>query len=291
MSKKLLFAAIASILTLNAFADTKTITTQGYVDAQDALKQDLIDADMMEYEDTGISFPTVVSYDSTDGVTGTKYGILDDVNSHWDELSDDGWLLWPEHTDQWLVSIDAAAVIGDNAARDRFMTNFPASGQTRTGENTGMAGGSQGWVASNYWLDNNVKGVSLVTRTTNDGFTGERKIFEESDVANYNTGTAGEKQAKSISIPTMGAVMAAISNNQVTLPTGTAGNVVTYNSNGAIGGSVATYNGSGTYNASTDAGKIATAAAVETKQNKMTCTRWLDNAEHTDANCLLWNLN
>lgn len=31
-------------------------------------------------------------------------------------------------------------------------------------------------------------------------------------------------------------------------------------------------------------------AAVDTKQNKMTCTRWLDNAEHTDENCLLWDL-
>ena len=86
-------------------------------------------------------------------------------------------------------------------------------------------------------------------------------------------------------------MMTAISNNQVTLPTGTAGNVVTYNSNGAIGGSVATYNGSGTYNASTDAGKIATAAAVETKQNKMTCTRYVENAEQTDENCLLWSIN
>ena len=282
----LLFAAIASILTLNAFADSKTITTQGYVDAQDALKQDLIDADMMEYEDTGISFPTVVSYDSTDGVTGTKYGILDDVYSHWDELTDDGWLLWPEHPDQWLVSMDAADALAAAEVRGAFESRIPASGTTAYDENTSVSGGGAG-----YWLDNNVKGVSLVTRTTNDGFTGERKIFEESDVANYNTGTAQQKQANSISIPTMGAVMAAISNNQVTLPTGTAGNVVTYNSNGAIGGSVATYNGSGTYNASTDAGKIATAAAVETKQNKMTCTRWLDNAEHTDANCLLWSIN
>ena len=282
----LLFAAIASVLATGAFADSKTITTQGYVDAQDALKQDLIDADMMEYEDTGISFPTVVTYDSTDGVTGTKYGILDDVSSHWDELTDDGWLLWPEHPDQWLVSMDAATALAGAEVRGAFEWRIPASGTTAYNDNASVSEGGP-----DYWLSNGVKGVSLVTRTTNDGFTGERKIFEESDVANYNTGTAQQKQAKSISIPTMGAVMAAISNNQVTLPTGTAGNVVTYNAQGNIGGSVATYNGSGTYNASTDAGKIATAAAVETKQNKMTCTRWLDNAEHTDANCLLWSIN
>ncbi len=29
---------------------------------------------------------------------------------------------------------------------------------------------------------------------------------------------------------------------------------------------------------------------VNTKQSKKVCTRWLDNSEHTDANCLLWNL-
>ena len=29
---------------------------------------------------------------------------------------------------------------------------------------------------------------------------------------------------------------------------------------------------------------------VDTKQNKMTCTRWLPNADQTDDNCLLWDL-
>ena len=70
-------------------------------------------------------------------------------------------------------------------------------------------------------------------------------------------------------VPTMGAVMSAISSATPTLPTGTAGNVVTYDTNGNIGGSVATYDASGTYTPATDAGKIATAAAVETKQSKI----------------------
>ena len=29
---------------------------------------------------------------------------------------------------------------------------------------------------------------------------------------------------------------------------------------------------------------------MESKQNKMTCARWLDNAEETDENCLLWSV-
>lgn len=44
MSKKLLFAAIASILATGAYATSATVTSKDYVDTQDALKQDLIDA-------------------------------------------------------------------------------------------------------------------------------------------------------------------------------------------------------------------------------------------------------
>jgi len=75
-----------------------------------------------------------------------------------------------------------------------------------------------------------------------------------------------------------------------TLPTGTSGNVVTYNSNGSIGGSVATYDASGTYAAATDAGKIATAAAVETKQKKATCTQWKPNTNPANSVCYAWTL-
>ena len=39
---------------------------------------------------------------------------------------------------------------------------------------------------------------------------------------------------------------------------------------------------------------VPTMKAMEEKQNKMTCTRWLDtpeNPDHTDENCLLWELS
>lgn len=36
---------------------------------------------------------------------------------------------------------------------------------------------------------------------------------------------------------------------------------------------------------------MAVNEGMETKQNKMTCTQWIDNAEHTDENCLLWDLS
>ena len=44
MKRTLLFTAIMSILTLNAYATSATVTSRDYVDAQDALKQDKITA-------------------------------------------------------------------------------------------------------------------------------------------------------------------------------------------------------------------------------------------------------
>ena len=251
-------------------------------------KQDTIGADMMEYRDgdmSPISFPTVVSYDSTNGVSGTQYGILDDVYSH-PELIDENTadLVWPEDATKWLTSIEAAGWIASDAVRYGMVEYFPASGQTQTGLNGSETGSGLGTA---YWLDNRVKGVSLVTRTTNDGLTGERQIFEASDVANYNSGTASEQQVKSISIPTMGAVMAAISANTPTLPTGTANTVVMYNNSGAIGGSRAIYNGSTTYNAQNDSDKIATAGFVETKQDKQIGAAPVGNANSNDAGKVL----
>ncbi len=52
-----------------------------------------------------------------------------------------------------------------------------------------------------------------------------------------------------------------------TLPEGTAGNVVTYDSNGDIGGEMEIYDGSDEYDSSTDADKLVSGSALETKQN------------------------
>ena len=72
-------------------------------------------------------------------------------------------------------------------------------------------------------------------------------------------------------LPTMGAVMGAIA-QYAPAPTGTANTIANYGADGSLGNGIATYDASGTYTAGTDAGKIATAAAVETKQNKIPTT-------------------
>ncbi|MBO4700225.1 MAG: hypothetical protein J5620_00560 [Alphaproteobacteria bacterium] len=304
--------AIASVLSINAYATSSTVTSRGYVDAQDALKQDLINADTMEFSAYGDDFeiPTVVSYDTTNGLVGDEYGI---VNNEIAGIVSDGDGLWgfsdsvevlsTTITDKMIPTVRAVAnetrLIWDNM-NNYLQNRIPKSGYGEINGSGVTNAYTEGSGGSTFdYLNIRVKGTGIATRTGMDNVVGERKIIEESDVPNYQASnlTANQKAIQKISIPTMGAVMAAISNNQVTLPTGTAGNVVTYNSNGVVGGSVATYTGAAAYNATNDSAKIPTMAGVTTyAQAKMTCAGWPDgtttyDATHTDANCWLWNKN
>ena len=87
----------------------------------------------------------------------------------------------------------------------------------------------------------------------------------------------------------------AVGRKQYAITPGTTGSVAIFNGADSRGGSKFTeraiYDGSTTYDSTTDTDKLVTAGVVDNKQNKMTCTRWLDNAEETDENCLLWQLN
>lgn len=93
MRKKLIFATIASILTLNAFADPVTITTQDYVDTADATKQNKIAA-----RGTGnfdIPMPdSVITDTATDGTIAKRFIIEGDDNGGADGLylGDNDWL-------------------------------------------------------------------------------------------------------------------------------------------------------------------------------------------------------
>lgn len=121
--------------------------------------------------------------------------------------------------------------------------------------------------------------------------------YPNGSIVTYGTlGTPGTRgivtslgsDATATTIPTTGAIITALN---ARVPTGTANTLANYDANGALGTGVATYDGSTTYNATNDAAKIATAAFVETKANKMTCAGWPDGAAHTDANCWLWTIN
>ena len=95
------------------------------------------------------------------------------------------------------------------------------------------------------YLNPYVKGTGLVTKTAIDGVVGERKIFEATDIANYHANGLNQYQqaTQDISIPTVGAMMTAITNGaNAALPAGTAGNVVTYT------GTAGTVSSRGVYN-------------------------------------------
>ena len=82
MKPALFIGAIASVLALNAFATSSTVTSKDYVDAQDALKQNKIPA-----AGTNASTPgeTVVTYTTTgNGVIGER-GIFDFETGYDDE--------------------------------------------------------------------------------------------------------------------------------------------------------------------------------------------------------------
>ena len=317
----LTIGAIASIIAINSvFADTttSTVTSRDYVDAQDALKQDIIPTPMDELE-LPVS-TTLVTNDLGDNeIRGDRFSILDG-----DALWTMGHNWWPNSgyaAERELINLDTEENYSFSDIEHTVPTAMAVSKalyyivenmshrrrETPLGYYIDSHGYGRSITIDTERLDSDVKGAALVTKTDNcirdntagdfySGYipdetcaSGERLIFEEG--SNY-TGTDLEK----IQIPTVGAMMSAISNNTPSLPTGTAGNVVTYNASGRIGGAVATYTGAAAYNASNDSAKIPTMAGVTNyAQAKKTCAGWPDgttvaDATHTNANCWLWNL-
>ncbi|MBO4480539.1 MAG: hypothetical protein J5742_02850 [Alphaproteobacteria bacterium] len=293
--KKILLTSIITIVTgitvANATDGDKKVTSKNYVDTAVATKQDVIDAAMLEIttpKGYTATLPTLVSYDNVDHLTGTKYGVVSN-QSQYDVVLENESL---------STSIPSMNLIHSELEDIYRNISLKQDEILRSGYGGSLTNPVAISSVTNGYLNPSIKGTGLVTKTDTDGMVGERKIFEASDVSGYHAQglTQNEKDVQDISIPTVGAMMNAITNNQVTLPTGAAGNVVTYDSNGAIGGSVATYTGAAAYNATNDSAKIPTMAGVTNyAQAKKVCVGWLDgtttpDSTHTDANCALWNL-
>ena len=73
MKRTFLFAAIASILSINAYAVSATVTSKDYVDTEVAKKQNTIPA---AGTNTGTAGTAVVTYTNTAGTVGER-GIYD----------------------------------------------------------------------------------------------------------------------------------------------------------------------------------------------------------------------
>ena len=76
--------AIASVLALNAYATSSTVTSRDYVDAQDALKQNKIPVTGTNSATPGT---TVVTYTSTAGTIGERGIFNKDTDYDWDNHS------------------------------------------------------------------------------------------------------------------------------------------------------------------------------------------------------------
>lgn len=293
----LTFGAFASVLTLNAFADTtsSTVTSKNYVDAQDALKQDVIPVETMTIDagkgitltvpDKLVAYPT-----TTDGDIG-KYGVF---NQEFFSSFPENFLDPTADTltyDEFADTVPTTNIVGQIMVNELSLKQDKIYRSGYVNNVVPITGGA--------WLNNNIKGVGLVTKTDTDGVVGERKIFEANDVSNYHASglTQTQKDIQDISIPTVGAMMTAISNGvNAATPTGNPNTIANFDSNGALGSGIATYTGAAAYNATNDSAKIPTMAGVTNyAQAKKVCVGWPDgtttpDSTHTDANCWLWNL-
>ena len=267
---------IAALFATPSFAeptelDKKTVASKAYVDT----KQDIIETDLVSYYSIADAetrqVPSLVSYDSTNGLNGNQIGILD-----YENIYNDGWRgLTGSEMDNFVPTVRAVSNAvaqlnwydsnsnalnayreaftndganntwvgnGEYLINGRFLAKSLALKQNKIAK-SGYYYNTSGTLtaygnssATNGWLHAGVKGTGLVTKTATEGVVGERKIFEATDVANYHaTGlTQIQQDIQDISIPTVGAMMTAIANGaNAALPTGTIGTVVTYNGRNA----------------------------------------------------------
>ena len=314
------FAALVSLfIATPSFAeptelDKKTVASKAYVDT----KQDKITTgNIMLYDDPDgtegdISVPGLVAYDpQTSTLSGNKIGILDQDTI----LDHEGTLFtygtqggYGSEMDNFVPTV-RAVVESLRILDDAKQNNLPAvwtdptdayytastGGQTidltatpgRVGHRYITAGGSQPLTqkagADNVILYINGTKTLAEYQTSNFGATGDFATTNQ----NYINGAL-------VSLELLKDVYSALHNEiQNATPTGTPGNVAMYDpSTGALGDGVATYSGATAqdpYNATNDAAKIATAAAVETKQTKRVCAGYEPGHENDPDYCWLWD--
>lgn len=176
------------------------------------------------------------------------------------------------------------------------------------GETTTQTIPTQGYVDDNFQTKipatgTNVAtpGNTIVTYTGTAGTIGERKLYN-STFERYNAVPDRYKDY----VPTMESIYKALeyvtsdsaSNTMASATSDNQHNWILVPRQGGDGvrfEHLVSVNSAASMNSSNDPSQyIPTMKAMEEKQNKMTCTRWLDtpeNPDHTDENCLLWELS
>ena len=260
--------------------DKKTVASKAYVDT----KQDIIETDLVSYysigDDETKQVPSLVSYDSTNGLNGNQIGILD-----YENIYNDGWNgLTGSEMDNFVPTVRAVA---EEIARKqnrlpaaRTDTTNPYTMASTGGETIALtateglvfpryitAGGSQPLTqkagADNVILYINGTKTLAQYQTSNFGATVNQ---------NYVNGALVSLELLK---DVYGELNSKITNNA--LPTGTTGTVVTYNGTNATTGvqefGETAMTGTVTYTNGVlnNANNIATITAVGTRQKKKEC--------------------
>ena len=300
--------AIAALFVTPSFAeptelDKKTVASKAYVDT----KQDIIETGLVNYysiaDDETKQVPSLVSYDSTNGfLVGNEIGIL-----NYENIYNDDWnLLTGSEMDNFVPTVRAVTE-GLSEKQDKLM---PASTSTilyysmaSTGGQTIDLRANAGVVGRRYITAGGSQPLTKKSGADNVIlYINGTKTLAQYQTSNFggiaDAVNMGQNYIKGalVSLELLKDVYSEL-NSKITnnaLPTGTTGTVVTYNGvNAETGvqefGERAVYDPANTYNAQTDATKLATAGFVETKQNKMVCAGW-DSDTHTDEHCWLWSI-
>lgn len=182
-----------------------------------------------------------------------------------------------------IAYADTKTVTTKNYVDDNFQTKIPAGSDGANGSVV-TYGSTAGDVQERLILDNSQYATSIQIAFANSSATLD-------NIARILRKT-GEELNNSV-VPAK-YIMYGLNAKQYAITPGTTGSVAIFNGADSRGGAAFTeraiYDGSTTYDSTTDTDKLVTAGVVDSKQDKMTCARYIENAEQTAANCLLWNV-
>ena len=263
MSKTLLLGAIASIIAINSVVANTIVTSQTYVDNADARKVDIA-------QGTGTNNANVGKTLIVNSSGNLELGTVSASNFVEDSITDG-------------VTDKAPSENAVNDALAEKQDIIPAGSDGANGSVV-TYGATAGDVDERFILDSDQYATTIQIAFANSSASLDsiarilRKTGEE-----LNNSVVPAKY-----------IMYGLNAKQYAITPGTTGSVAIFDGADQRGGSKFTeraiYDGSTTYDSTTDADKLITAGAVESKQAQKVCVRWLANADETDENCLLWNL-
>jgi len=295
------FAALAALFVATpSFAeptelDKKTVASKAYVDT----KQDKIETEMVEFNDNPeYMLPAITTYDSTSGLVANKIGILDQETILEDEGNLSSYGGYSSEMDNFVPTVRAVAeglAYKQNLLQAAWTSTTIPGNMASTGGQTIELGAFDGTVNRRYITAGGSQPLTKKSGADNViVYINGTKTLAQYQTSNFgatdsSTVTSNENYIKGalVSLELLKDVYSALHNEiQNATPTGTPGNVAMYDaSTGALGDGVATYDGSTTYNASTDADKIAVMSGV---QRKKECGGYEPGHENDPDYCWLW---